>query len=312
MRVTTLLTLLTVLCWVAGPSVLAQQPGRPLSWDELQTRMVEEAHNLAPIAGHVVLSFRESSYYEAPEVVVFDSAQPGSVPQGGPVTLPCWLPLVAVLQADGLKDGHGDAYTGPLMVTFDPQLVRILGPYPEGFVVAKDGRFRVSFLPRGLPFADHEVYLSVVYRTAYPRVEVNGQRYPLAEDWETTPPPEEPVTGFAMHFSQPDHDRGEFPPVATSVVGGQRTLTAKARFFLPGGQPARSLPVRFWWRFAEELQAHDQEATHDALTDPEGWATDTHQVPAAIAKGQVEIWVHDDGKDYGHATTTDFDFTQAQ
>ncbi|MFQ6096608.1 MAG: hypothetical protein ACE5O2_02700, partial [Armatimonadota bacterium] len=262
--------------------------------------------------GRWTIVYRERDRPVAEEVVLWDSAE--AEKRASAWDVPCWLPLVITVRCQGLVDGRGRPYTGPLMAKTSGAC-KIVGPYPEGFICAIKGAFEITVVPEFQPFTPSVIGLSIYYRVPPVFVEVEGQTYPQSPDYHIGVPYEERgIWGRYVRFSTPEHSEQGFrmSPVKGEVIGRQRLLSAEAFFALPGGVPARKLPVQFEWVFDRGEGAPDVRVVHEGATDTEGRAFDTITVPIDFTKGRIEFWTHEFGPDYIHASGQKFDFSNGQ
>ncbi len=308
----------TLLSWIglASPAPHAhlwgqQGPAAELNVEEALTQLGEAQRRQTPRGGRWTLAYRQRGRPKEDEVVVWDSADPDAH-AANPNTVPCWLDLVLTLRVEGLADGRGQPYTGPLIARTSAAGT-ILGPYPEGFVCAADGAFELSYVPDFPPHTESSVGIHVSYRPAPVFIEVGGKVFPYNPDyWIGMPFQDQGLWGWILLFREPEHPADGFrmSPVTSQVVAGKRALAAEAIFSLVKGVPAAELPVRVDWEL-EGFPTHEEGCfSHHGVTDADGRVLDTVEVPTNVTRGRVEFWYHGAAPDYGHASGQQFDFAK--
>jgi len=290
----------------------AQAP--PLTTEEKSELTAAAGERLVPRNGRWVVSFRDRRDPAEEETVAWDSASPTPYARTdafGGIDLPCWVPLLIRVRATGLEDADGRPYTGPLMARV-PDSLRVVGPYPEGFLCSIEGALELLLIPHAPPFASHTAGFDVAYRMAYPQVLVEGKLWPLDSlTLAEGPLREAAVFGQRFNFTTMLTEGCAFPPVRSIAAGPTRELSAEASFtFAAAGVPARHLPVRFEWTFDRVEGTEAEPIVHDTETNAKGIAADSVNVPVAVKAGRVTIWYHDDKPDFGPAATVPFDFSR--
>jgi len=311
------LTVATFAGLLIGLPAIPQPTTTPLSITEKNKLLWEAKERAVPRGGRWVWRYRMLGLPRSEEVVVWDSEE--SPKQGLPeAEVPCWLPVVLSLSVEGLVDGDGAPYSGPLFANVHGGQRHILGPYPEGFVCCIDGKCRVDLLADKHQFQPYTSIDAVLYyRVPYAfEIILPDGPWPSDPDGRVNLPPDVPPDEFALApqcvwFRPVAFEGNEFSQVSSTVAAGLRHLRVEVRYVLPSGRPAARLPVRFQWYFTDARDLPEQGAMHDAETGPDGTATDSIHVPANIVKGWVHLLYHTTGDEYGTATTRQFDFGQA-
>jgi len=286
----------------------------PLTVDEKMALLGEAERAVVPRGGRWVWMYRPWNHPPTDEVIVWDSSLPDQGPGVDRIEVPCWLKQTVSVRAEGLVDGRGELYSGPLLAKVSPA-AKILGPYPEGFVCCLDGAFRVDFLAEVLQFAeDASVHVGVHYRVPYVRLVLADRLWPSNPDRSPDYPTEDvTVMGNSVWFRPVALDgQCEFSEVQRFLGADTQELRVDARLVLPSGRPAARLPMQFEWHFMDAPpDLPEQDATHDMETSLQGVAQDSIQVPATLLKGWVVIKCHTNGKEYSTLVQRQFDFGKA-
>jgi hypothetical protein len=300
------------LAWgtVAG----AQAPTSPPLSVKGKYALLEAAAQVAiPRGGRWAWLYRPWGCPRTDEVVVSDSAAEPA-PGVDRIETPCWLKQTVSLVVEGLVDGDERPYSGPLAVTASAPL-RVLGPYPEGFVCCLNGGFRIDLLAdEGCQYKeDLAVNVEVSYRV--PPVELtlaDGPWPPYPDLGLASPPVTVPVGNGTVWFRPVGLEGNQFSEVQNFAAAGVRELRVEARCVLPSGRPAARLPMEFAWRFIDAPDLKEKEIVHLGETSPKGEAADSVQVPAIAKKGWVEIKCHTNGDAFSTLAVKQFDFTKPQ
>ncbi|MBM3501402.1 MAG: hypothetical protein FJX74_22335 [Armatimonadetes bacterium] len=303
---------LAVLLWcLGGPGVHGQEVLPGLDLDAAIARLGEEQQQQTPRGGRWVLTYRERGRPVKDEVVFWDSEGPERY---GPYLrhVPSWLRLALTCRAEGLVDGAGQPYSGPLLAKVSGP-VRIAGPYPEGFVCVVNGACEIVVVPTVEPFTQAPIGLTVSHRSPPAFLEWQGRRWPTDPDYYLDlPQAETGLTGWAMQLAgvNPAPEGFRMSPVRSEVVAGQRVLFADAVYSMAGGRPAHRLPARAVWKLLRADGGPLPETVHELEATHEGRVADTLQVPAEQAKGSVWFWHREAGPDYVLSSGQEFDFSK--
>jgi len=291
---------------IAG-GLAAQAAAPPLTFEEKLAILGEELNRSVPRDGRWVVAYRERGRPAGEATVLWDSGQPTPY-AANPSAVPSWLPLILAVRVEGLVDGHGRPFSGPL-VAHVSEGAQIGGPYPEGFVCAFNGEADFVVEPTFEPFTMATVSLSVAYRPMPVYVVIGGRPWPETPDYWLGPAMEErPMWAHAVSFAGHEHSANGFrmSPVTSKVTAGRRVVFAEAFYAFAGGRPAPRLPVRFEWQ-VEGFEGGTV-IVHEGVTDHEGRAADSLQVPAEATRGSVRFHYHEQGADYAPSAGQEFDF----
>jgi hypothetical protein len=308
--------LLACIAAVGVPAIPAIGQGPttpPLTFDE-KVKLLSEAQNAGvPRGGRWVWMYRPWNCPRSDEVIVWDSSVPDQGPRVDRIEVPCWLKQTISLLAEGVVDGTGQPYSGPLLVKVSPA-AQILGPYPEGFVCCLDGAFRVDLVAQVLQFAeDASVHVGVHYRIPPAELMLADGPFPSHPDVSPDRPPRDvTVMGNGVWFRPVAFEGNTFSEVQNFAAGGVRELRVEARCVLPSGRPATRLPMEFAWRFIDAPELKEKEIVHLTETSLQGKAADSVQVPEIAKKGWVEIKCHTHGDEFSTLAVKQFDFTKPQ
>ena len=317
MRRCVAVTMMTFAGLLIGVPAIPQPTTTPLSIEEKNKLLWEAEERAMPRGGRWVWRYRRLGLPRSEEVVVWDSEES---PQQGlrEAEVPCWLPLALSLSVEGVVDGDGAPYSGPLFAKVDPG-ARILGPYPEGFVCCIGGKCRVDLLADQHQFEPYtSIGVVLKYRVPYAaEIILPDGPWPTNYDWRLdlprdSLPDEVALAPQCVWFRPVAFEGNEFSEVSSIVADGLRHLRVEARYVLPSGRPAAHLPVRFQWYFTDAGDLPEQGAVHDAETGPDGAAGDSIHVPANIVKGWVHLLYHTTGDEYGAAATRQFNFGKTE
>jgi len=297
-----------------GPQAwCAQAPGDAGSVAGKLAELAAAQSDLQPREGRWTIVQRERHRPATEEVTVWEGEGPVNTEAVGAfVTVPRWLPLVITARAVGLVDAAGEPYSGPLMAQAIGEC-DVAGPYPEGFVCAVDGACEATIVPRFGVFTDATIGLAIRWRAPDVVLELQDGPFPPSPDFYLSlgPRREAVLWSGTIRFGGLDHESRDafaMSPVAASTEGDRCVLTAEARFSMAGGEPARKLPVRYQWFLDRTDGQTEAETVHEGVTDDEGRAADSLEVPAGAVKGRIRFWYHEQGDDFAPAAAKEFAF----
>lgn len=310
------LSLLPLMCLAGSVPLLPalrQQPSGETSFLANKLKVWNEQQQaLVPRGGRWLITYRELHHPKSEQTLVYDSSA-SEYAQQGVGDLPCWLRLVVTCRVEGLRDGTGDFYTGPLLAKTSGDCT-IWGPYPEGFVCVQDGACDISLIPKFLPFTESSIGISLCFRPPPIQIAIGDELFPPTPDYYNSyigqTYPQEPIWGQLFRFARPDPDAFRMDEVQIRSNGARSMAIARAHFTMRGGRAAPKLPVKFEWEFEAGEGAPPVSIWHEGTTDADGLAHDSAEVPPDSVKGRVRFWFHASGEEFLPASGLVFEIGQ--